>query len=45
VTFTFEMRSGREHNTPDGAVWGIRVTVKASVRLFNEFVSYDSDDL
>jgi len=26
------MRSGREHNTPDKALWGFLVTVKAQVR-------------
>ncbi len=25
VTFSFEMRSGREHNTPDRALWGFKV--------------------
>ncbi|XP_055995500.1 probable E3 ubiquitin-protein ligase HECTD4 isoform X2 [Ostrea edulis] len=29
VTFSFEMRSGREHNTPDKAMWGFLVTVRA----------------
>ncbi|KAL3856755.1 hypothetical protein ACJMK2_011476 [Sinanodonta woodiana] len=29
VTFSFEMRSGREHNTPDKAMWGFMVTVRA----------------
>ncbi|XP_071790886.1 probable E3 ubiquitin-protein ligase HECTD4 isoform X2 [Asterias amurensis] len=29
VTFTFEMRSGREHNTPDKAMWGFACTVRA----------------
>ncbi|OWF52164.1 E3 ubiquitin-protein ligase HECTD4 [Mizuhopecten yessoensis] len=29
VTFSFEMRSGREHNTPDKAMWGFHVTVRA----------------
>lgn len=29
VTFSFEMRSGREHNTPDKAMWGYLVTVRA----------------
>ena len=28
VTLNFEMRSGREHNTPDQAVWGFRVCVR-----------------
>ena len=31
VTFSFEMRSGREHNTPDKAMWGFHVTVRAQV--------------
>lgn len=31
VTFSFEMRSGREHNTPDKAMWGFLVTVRAQV--------------
>jgi hypothetical protein len=31
VTFSFEMRSGREHNTPDKALWGFLVTVRAQV--------------
>ena len=25
VTLSFEMRSGREHNTPDKAMWGFQV--------------------
>ena len=25
VTVSFEMRSGREHNTPDKAIWGFKV--------------------
>nr|XP_060642062.1 probable E3 ubiquitin-protein ligase HECTD4 isoform X2 [Anolis sagrei ordinatus] len=29
VTFSFEMRSGREHNTPDKAMWGFTCTVRA----------------
>ena len=29
VTFSFEMRSGREHNTPDRAIWGFACTVRA----------------
>uniref|UniRef100_T1J2Q6 HECT domain-containing protein n=1 Tax=Strigamia maritima TaxID=126957 RepID=T1J2Q6_STRMM len=29
VTFSFEMRSGREHNTPDKAMWGFLITVRA----------------
>ena len=29
VTITFEMRSGREHNTPDKAMWGFLITVRA----------------
>ncbi len=29
VTVTFEMRSGREHNTPDKAMWGFVITVRA----------------
>ncbi|XP_025090246.1 probable E3 ubiquitin-protein ligase HECTD4 isoform X2 [Pomacea canaliculata] len=29
VTFSFEMRSGREHNTPDKAMWGMLCTVRA----------------
>ena len=29
VTVTFEMRSGREHNTPDRALWGFRLSVRA----------------
>lgn len=31
VTFSFEMRSGREHNTPDKAMWGMLCTVRAQV--------------
>ena len=31
MTFSFEMRSGREHNTPDKAMWGFHVTVRAQV--------------
>lgn len=29
VTLSFEMRSGREHNTPDSALWGFAITVNA----------------
>ena len=29
VTAIFEMRSGREHNTPDRALWGFRLSVRA----------------
>ena len=29
VTASFEMRSGREHNTPDRALWGFRLSVRA----------------
>ncbi|GFO01128.1 HECT domain-containing e3 ubiquitin protein ligase 4 [Plakobranchus ocellatus] len=29
VTLTFEMRSGREHNTPDKAMWGFSCTIRA----------------
>ena len=29
VTLAFEMRSGREHNTPDRALWGFRLSVRA----------------
>ena len=32
VTLSFEMRSGREHNTPDKAMWGFLITVRAQVR-------------
>ena len=28
VTFTFEMKSGREHSTPDKAMWGFSCTVR-----------------
>lgn len=28
VTVSFEMRSGREHNTPDKAMWGFLMTVR-----------------
>ena len=31
MTFSFEMRSGREHNTADKAMWGFQVSVKAQV--------------
>lgn len=33
MTFTFEMRSGREHNTPDKACWGFACTVRAQETL------------
>jgi E3 ubiquitin-protein ligase HECTD4 len=33
VTFSFEMRSGREHNTPDRACWGFACTVRAQETL------------
>lgn len=33
VTLTFEMRSGREHNTPDKAMWGFSCTIRAQVGL------------
>ena len=36
VTFSFEMRSGREHNTPDKAMWGFLVTVRAQVSLYSQ---------
>ena len=29
ITLSFEMRSGREHNTPDKAVWGFKVSIRA----------------
>ena len=29
LTMTFEMRSGREHNTPDKAMWGFACTIRA----------------
>ena len=29
LTVSFEMRSGREHNTPDRALWGFRLSVQA----------------
>ena len=28
VTFTFDMKSGREHSTPDQAMWGFACTVR-----------------
>ena len=28
VTFTFDMTSGREHCTPDSAMWGFACTVR-----------------
>ncbi len=28
MTFTFEMKSGREHTTPDRAMWGLACTVR-----------------
>ena len=28
VTITFEMKSGREHGTPDRAMWGFSCTVR-----------------
>ena len=28
MTFTFEMKSGREHSTPDRAMWGLACTVR-----------------
>jgi hypothetical protein len=34
VTLSFEMRSGREHNTPDKAMWGFLVTVRAQVHNY-----------
>lgn len=37
VTFSFEMRSGREHNTPDKAMWGFLVTVRAQVQCSVDF--------
>ena len=30
VTISFEMRSGREHNTPDKAMWGFKVRMNQS---------------
>lgn len=35
MTFSFEMRSGREHNTPDKAMWGFSCTVRAQVEHGN----------
>ena len=32
VTLVFEMRSGREHNTPDRAIWGFKVE---SIIIYN----------
>ena len=29
ITLSFEMRSGREHNTPDKAVWGFKASIRA----------------
>ena len=29
VTIVFEVRSGREHNTPDKAVWGFKINIRA----------------
>ena len=29
LTASFEVRSGREHNTPDRVVWGFRLSVRA----------------
>lgn len=44
VTFSFEMRSGREHNTPDKAMWGFSCTVRAQARTcFSIFFRHDSD--
>ena len=45
VTLTFEMRSGREQNTPDKAMWGFHVTVRAQVWkqckiIFNFLINY-----
>lgn len=37
VTFSFEMRSGREHNTPDKAMWGFACTVRAQVLKRDRF--------
>ena len=28
MTFTFDMKSGREHSTPDQAMWGFACTVR-----------------
>ncbi|GAB5579058.1 probable E3 ubiquitin-protein ligase HECTD4 isoform X7 [Prionailurus iriomotensis] len=39
VTFSFEMRSGREHNTPDKAMWGFACTVRAQNCESSEDVS------
>ena len=33
VTISFEMRSGREHNTPDKAMWGFKVRMTKSFRF------------
>lgn len=39
VTFSFEMRSGREHNTPDKAMWGFSCTVRAQVQVHTHGVT------
>jgi hypothetical protein len=33
VTLSFEMRSGREHNTPDRALWGFKVKKRSYIVL------------
>ena len=35
VTFSFQVKSARERNTPDHAVWGFCCTVSAKVGLFS----------
>ena len=34
VTISFEMRSGREHNTPDKAMWGFKVRIYFKSNMF-----------
>ena len=37
VTLVFEMRSGREHNTPDRAIWGFKVgSIKPLIEQFGD---------
>jgi E3 ubiquitin-protein ligase HECTD4 len=43
VTLSFEMRSGREHNTPDRALWGFKVKKEAvvfTVSISSQFPSF-----
>ena len=45
LTISFEMRSGREHNTPDKVIWGFRVSVRAQEQEDTSSISPCTADL